>query len=54
MKTYRVAVKSFEKGAVVTSSNEEVYQESTGKVYSWFTDATDITGGGFYMATSWG
>ena len=31
---------SFEKGAVVTSSNEGVYQESTGKVYSWFTDAT--------------
>lgn len=35
-----VVAGSFEKGAVVTSSDEGVYQESTGKVYSWFTDAT--------------
>lgn len=35
-----VVAGSFEKGAVVTSTNEGVYQESTGKVYSWFTDAT--------------
>ena len=35
-----VVAGSFEKGAVVTSTDEGVYQESTGKVFSWFTDAT--------------
>lgn len=49
-----VVAGSFEKGAVVTSTNEGVYQESTGKVYSWFTDATITVPAGSTPASSGG
>ena len=37
---YTLVDGSFEKGAVVTSISEIVFEESTGKYYHWFTDAT--------------